>query len=365
LLIKTLSSCKNGHDFGRAIKVLNDGFILVAGQTYNGTNYDIVVAKFTSAGELDSSFGGDINPVDQSPDGFFVYSFSASSNEDISAIAVGSDGSIYVTGHTDVSGNNDMYAMKLSAGGSLDASFNSTGIMTYDNSAKVEKAFALNLDSSNNLIIGGFSDGYPTLWKVKSNGSLDTSFSFGGVEQFSSLRGEIKSIQFDKNENIIAAGHFLIDVSIRYNMAIWKYRPDGNIDTSFGDDHDDNGVKDGYLHHHSAGGTSNGEDFGRSLLIDDHDNIIVCGDSESSHSHDPDMAIWRYSSDGVLDQSFGYDRNPADLKPDGFFLHHNAGGYDQTDRCRSIFLDEQGRLYASGYSVSSTQGSQMVVWKLR
>ena len=355
----------NQHDFGRALAFASDGGILVTGQAHNGLNYDVIVVKYSTDGVLDQSFGEDKYPVDGKQDGFIIYSFSSTSTEDVTAIKVSSEGSIYLAGHSNSSGSDDMMIMKLTSDGQIDQSYNEVGYFLYDSNGQSEKAYALTLDASSNVIVGGIANGKPTLWKLNSTGSLDNNFSFGGVESFSSKSGDIKSVIMNSEGDILAAGHILESQSVRYDMALWKYKSSGDIDTTFGDDHDGNNIKDGYIHHHSAGGTSNGEDFAHAVILDDHDNIIICGHSESSVSHDPDMTIWRYSKNGVLDTFFGHDKNPADGNPDGFFLHHNAGGHDQTDQCRSLSLDSKGSIITSGFSVSSSEGAQMVVWKVK
>ena len=45
------------HDGGRAVAVQTDGKILVAGQSRNGSNYDFGLARYTDAGALDTDFG--------------------------------------------------------------------------------------------------------------------------------------------------------------------------------------------------------------------------------------------------------------------------------------------------------------------
>src|SRR5262249_2316243 len=46
------------HEQGSSTAVDGLGRIVVAGSTYNGSNWDFVVARYTSASALDLSFGG-------------------------------------------------------------------------------------------------------------------------------------------------------------------------------------------------------------------------------------------------------------------------------------------------------------------
>jgi hypothetical protein len=67
-------------------------------------------------------------------------------------------------------------------------------------------------------------------------------------------------------------------------MAIWRFNPDGNLDTSFDDDN-------GYVIHHGAAG-GNGEDVGFDTVLDGAGRILVGGRSFDGVNFD--MTIWRY-----------------------------------------------------------------------
>ena len=49
----------SGNDLGRAVAIATDGDILVAGTSHNGTNEDMAVVRLTSAGALDTAFDSD------------------------------------------------------------------------------------------------------------------------------------------------------------------------------------------------------------------------------------------------------------------------------------------------------------------
>ena len=79
-------------------------------------------------------------------------------------------------------------------------------------------------------------------------------------------------------------------------MVIWRYTPDGDLDTTFG--------TNGIVVHDGAAGQANSIDAGRSLAIDSFGRILVVGVSRNTAGND-DMVIWRYTPDGDLDTTFG------------------------------------------------------------
>jgi hypothetical protein len=61
-------------------------------------------------------------------------------------------------------------------------------------------------------------------------------------------------------------------------------------------------------------------------------------------------------SGGVLDTSFGNG---------GIVVHHNAAGGNDYDEGNSIYVDSQGNIYVTGYSINSRGNADMVIWKYR
>jgi uncharacterized delta-60 repeat protein/uncharacterized repeat protein (TIGR01451 family) len=86
------------HDFARAVAIQSNGKIVAVGGVWNGSNYDFALARYTTAGALDSTFGTGgkvITPI--------------GSGEDIAnGVAVQPDGKIVAAGYgTSTSTGND------------------------------------------------------------------------------------------------------------------------------------------------------------------------------------------------------------------------------------------------------------------
>jgi len=85
------------YDSGQSVALQSNGKIVVAGYTYNGSNYDFAVVRYNANGSLDTSFD---------TDGKLTTAIGAS--DDISqSIALQSDGKIVVAGYTYNGSNHD------------------------------------------------------------------------------------------------------------------------------------------------------------------------------------------------------------------------------------------------------------------
>ncbi len=106
-------------------------------------------------------------------------------------------------------------------------------------------------------------------------------------------------------------------------------------------------------HNNAAGGS--GLDYGSSIALDSSGNIYVTGYS-FNNSGNTDMVIWKYTSAGVLDTSFGSG---------GIVVDDNAAGGSGLDYGSSIALDSSGNIYVVGYSTNSSGNRDMVIWKYK
>lgn len=278
-----------------------------------------------------------------------------------------------------VANNFDMYLWRINPDGSLDTqNFNAPlGYTTYDHAGESEYGYSIAIDSLGNILVAGSvydtTNNYDLLlMRYTSTGKLDASFNGTGVITHNNAVGnnsasydEVYSIVLDANDNIVAAGRS------GNSMAIWRYTNSGALDSSFGQQ------KLGYVTHgNTAGG--GGKDMGKGVCLDGNGNILVTGSSNSSRSiADTDMVIWRYTSLGTLDSTFGPSHS-------GYVTHHAAAtlslsdaypdaasvsSIEFLDEGRSIAVDSKNRIVVAGKSEtidipsgSGTQG-RMAIWR--
>tara|TARA_B100001971_G_C18266808_1_gene593781 strand:+ start:3988 stop:5349 length:1362 start_codon:yes stop_codon:yes gene_type:complete len=197
------------------------------------------------------------------------------------------------------------------------------------------------VDNSGSIFVGGYyysTDSYSpdmTIWKFNQDGSPDTSFGGGdGVFSHSINPSEtINAMAIDSNGYIILVGTTFVSGNSD-ELAVWKVTPTGALDTSFGGGN-------GYVIHGNAAG-GNGYDEGNAVAIDSNDNIIVVGRSNGSTG--TKAAIWKYTSNGVLDTSFGGG--------DGFITTTSNGVKT------GVVIDSADNIYVTGYA-----GGEVTLWK--
>jgi len=108
-------------DFGRAVVLQPDGKIVVAGSAWNAAqNAKVGLVRYNADGTLDTTFNGTGT----------LMTAAGVSDDSVSAVAVQADGRILAAGNTYNGTKSDVLLVRYNADGSLDTSFNTTGIVT-------------------------------------------------------------------------------------------------------------------------------------------------------------------------------------------------------------------------------------------
>jgi uncharacterized delta-60 repeat protein len=154
--------------FGVALQP--DGKVVLAGETYNGSNYDFGLARVNADGTLDASFNGT-----------GTLALPMGSADDVArSVAVQSDGKIVVAGYTFNGTDYDFALVRLTANGALDTSFNGTGKLSVSFGASNEQGYSVAVEPDGSIVVAGRSGvGNNTqfaLFRVHPDGSLDGSF---------------------------------------------------------------------------------------------------------------------------------------------------------------------------------------------
>lgn len=262
-------------------------------------------------------------------------------------------------GPKDSSSSLSQNSSRLSASPELDLSFATDGRFTHDSAAGGsfnDSAMDLTIASNGDIFLTGQSDSSGslydmTIWKLNSNGALDTTFgSPNGFTTHNNAAGGGSSdygsaIALDSNSRVIVAGASFAGMANIFDMAIWRYSPSGTLDTTFGGG-------DGVVVHAGAAGANKG-DFAYSIIIDSSDNIIVAGLSENIAGND-DLTIWKFNSSGDLDLSFGGG--------DGLVTHHNAASGNGDDHAYAMAFDSSGNIIVAGTSNNGSD-NDITIWK--
>jgi uncharacterized delta-60 repeat protein len=271
-----------------AMALQSDGKIVAAGwTTSDGSDYDFALARYTSAGALDSTFGsGGKVRTDFGPD-----------NDAVHGVAIQTDGKIVVAG-TD---GYDWALARYTVAGALDTTFGSGGKVVTSFNEFRESANAVAIQPDGKIVAAGFTfDGgtFPfALARYTPTGTLDTTFGSGGkvTTSFGSTLeadDEAEALAIQSDGKIVAVGSSFQNGSSENDFAVARYTPSGQLDTTFGGD--------GTVTTAIGLLTDNAE----AVALQSDGKIVVAGLSRIP-PRGYDFALARYTTGGALDSAFG------------------------------------------------------------
>jgi uncharacterized delta-60 repeat protein len=274
-------------DYAYAAAIQDDGKIVAAGRAWVNDYEHFALARYDSNGALDASFGN----------GGQVTTAIGRKTNAAYAVAVQSDGKIVAAGYAEI-GHYDypVFALaRYNSDSTLDGSFGSGGRVTTDWEGWTNGARAVALQDDGKIVAAGHAglrnNTDFALARYNSDGTLDTSFADGGqvTTDFGGKNDQAYAAAIQSDGKIVAAGDAMI--GFRYAFALARYNGDGALDTSFG-----SGGK-------VTTGLEGGGLYASGVVIQSDGKIVVAGYGwDSSHTG---FALARYHSDGTLDTSFG------------------------------------------------------------
>ncbi len=353
----------NGTDSGNDIVIDNNGKLVITGHSDNAAgNKDMVIWRYNSNGSLDTTFN--------SPNGYVVHDNAAGGGGDDygNGIAIDTDGNIVVCGYSfNASGDEDMVIWRYNSSGSLDTTFNSpNGYAVHGNAAGGNGADIGNDIAANNtgkiIVTGESMNDTPgvfrdmVIWQYNSDGTLDTGGfnSPEGYTLFNSVGGAGGSGEYrDYGYDITLSSSGKILVAGKN----YTYVPDPDEEDMMLWRYDtDGGLDDSFngqgwaTHDNAAGG--NGFDLAYGVAIDRDSRILVTGNSHSGASYD--MATWRYNSNGTIDTTFNGQ---------GWVTHHDAAGGNGYDTGGIVSDDSGGKIVVAGKSISEDYDEDIAIWR--
>jgi len=353
---KITTAIGSSGDVAHALGIQSNGSIVVAGSSYNGSNYDFALVRYTKDGIIDTTFGtagtgkvttaigsGDAAAyalvIQKSDDTILVAGYFYNSNDSnyyfalvkytkdgipdttfgtgsngivttligssgdytYSALGVQSDGSIVVAGSPYNGSKYNFALLRYTKAGILDTGFGTAGIVTTSIGSNNDYANALVIQSDDTILVAGRSSyngsSYDfALVKYTKDGIIDTTFGTNGIvtKLIGNTDAQAHALGVQSDGSIVVAGSSYDNTSSKYDFALVRYTKAGILDTGFG----------------TAGivttsiGIGGYYDFAYALDIQKSDDkILVAGFSNNGSNYD--FALVRYTKDGNLDTTFG------------------------------------------------------------
>jgi uncharacterized delta-60 repeat protein len=292
---KVVSEIGNGdsNDYAYSVALQPDGKIVVAGECSNGNGWKFCLARYLPNGSFDTSFNSN---------GRNLIEIGGISDH-ARSVALLPGGKIVVAGYCGNSSNSDLCLAQFLSNGSLDFSFNGTGmVITSVGGRDVGNAVAV--QPNGKIIVAGSCDSAISadfcIVRYLANGALDVTFNgTGKVATPFGTSENATSIALQPDGKIIVAGYCYR--SSNFDFCIARYLANGSLDISF-----------------NATGRvstafSTGHDYGYSLTLQSDGKIVVAGACENGGHFD--FCVARYEG-GPFDSQ----NCKLDVDGDGRFL---------------------------------------------
>lgn len=299
------------------------------------TDSDLIVARYTTNGTLDTSFGDSSRPGTISLD----YGYG---RDRVHAVAVQDDDKIVVAGY--VTGNGTQYDMALvrfaADGSTLDGSFGGLFVTDVWNGYDEFNDVALQPDGK--IVAVGYGEDsngrpWPFVARVNADGSPDTNFGTWSpgsglqiIDQFQSLPGgwvaaAAKGVAVQDDGKIVVVGDLTYPDST-VGEFVARFNSDGTLDTSF--------AGDGLVEFPPATGA------GLTDVAIQNDGKIVLG---IGNTNSTEFMVARLNPDGSGDAGFGQYGNAV------------ADFFGARDELRAIALQTNGKIVTAG---TASQGGR-------
>lgn len=337
-LVSMAFGSKNAQFYAIAIDASER--IVVAGYAPGKAGQVFAVARYDTNGALDASFAGTgfvILPIERYTGVAF-------------ALTIQSDGKIVLAGVT----GGVLLVVRVNQDGTLDATFNGSGQFLY--LAAQSRALAVTTQWvrdpardvwEERIVVAGLVSGVGTLWRFTAAGALDETFGTSGmVDVYRPASGEyfnMAGLAVDSSNRLIVGGDVrIVSPTQQSRLLLACYDESGNPVPTFG--HGGIVSPAPRVAQEKAGG----------IVVQADGGIVVGGTSNEATSGTgvSHASVWRFTKDGVLDQTFGSN---------GWVSDPIAGGSRYLSTGGQVALQPDGRVIWASY-LNPLTGSSGAPW---
>ena len=284
------------EDEANSVLIQKDGKIIVAGNYYPGY-YNFAILRLNSNGAGDGSFG---------TNGLVITDLTGVSGA--YAAAIQSDGKILVVGFGGTLLRHYFALIRYNTDGSLDNSFGTKGVVTSELGSSSDEGYSIAIQNDRGIVIGGsYNNGIfeeLALARYDYTGTIDNTFGTNGfyISSVGNTNDVANSIAVQKfDDKLVVAGSS--DNGSTSSFTLLRYNSNGTLDRFFGT----NGIVSTNI------GSSSSQ--ANSVAIDSDGTIAAAGFYFNGKNND--FAVVRYTPGGVPDNIFG--TNGIAVTPIGAF----------------------------------------------
>ena len=316
-----------------AIKVLDNGKIVIAGESYlhiTDYSYTVALMRLKQNGYADTDFGkqGMVTTI--------VSHGAAVAN----ALAVLPNNKIVIAGTTQdaVAAQKDLLCIKYTANGTVDSGFGNNGKVIIDIQGRDDVANSILVQDDNKILLGGYATNADSITefmcvRLSAAGNKDQHFGKDGVATTGLYQqgDEGQGMAFSGSGKIIMAGNSHFGAA-RY-ISLVRFTVSGNIDNGFGNEGK------------TSMGIGSSEDIAYKIVKSPWDNSLFVAGTANGY-----WAVAKYKKASLkLDSSFGVN---------GIASVNYKNAEDPTDKPTLAIDAASGKIYLAG---ASEYGSATIV----
>lgn len=303
-----------GDDQARAVRVLADGRVLVAGSYLSAVDTGVMVARYLVNGDQDPSFGTN-----------GMLNIDARGSVDVELL---SDGAFLLATACSDGGDLDICLMRFTAAGEFDLDFGVNGRVLVPLTTGDDRLTCMSMGGGIITLLVETPDGQRCV-RLLVDGTLDGSFSQDGVTDVGEIPITAVAIAHPPDNGVVLVG------AVAQLFALARLDPDGELDLDFG----------------IGGSRIDLQDFAygssaRAVVVNDAGDLLVAGYAWGSQTGSEDMVLLRYDASGERVPTFGVN---------GFFRRSMNDGHD---RASAIGIQSSGSILVTGdYYANGAQGA--------
>ena len=310
----------------------------IAKQVQKGVGWLAVLAAWPSlacaaAGQLDPAFNGGGQ-----------LSLGIGFDDVATTLIQQSDGKLVAAGYSNNGSNDDFALVRYNSNGSLDATFNATGVLTADIGGSTDRIQSVIQQSDGKLVAvgqainGAYADF--AIMRLSNNGTQDVSFGNGGTvltnfATLTNLSDVATSVIQQIDGKLVVAG--ISNDGVDYDFVVARYNSNGSLDTTF----DGDGKVRTDI-------TTQNEHFA-SVIQQPDGKLVVAGYATVAGSSNYALVAVRYNSNGSLDTTFDGD-GKVTIDVDTSY-----------DTAYQVIRQSDGKLVLAGYTLVAGATNTLLV----